>query len=133
MWNYYQQLVKIDDIKAIEVFTSRKPSPVFQPLEIAEKLSASNVRVCRTYLTHCVNVKKLDDEDLHTFLATLYIDEILGNPEMQDLPQIRDQFRMFLISSNSLKVQYLIGKLATSKLRLELAILHGKVLLFQSK
>jgi hypothetical protein len=97
---------------------------MFQPLEIAEKLS-SDKNICRAYLTHCVNIKKLEDEDLHTFLATLYIDEVLGQD--QDTTEIRDQFRQFLLDSNCLKVQFLIGRLATSSLRLELAILHGKV------
>jgi hypothetical protein len=126
VWEYYNQLSHIDSSKAIEIFTKRDPSPFFQPLEIAEKL-ASDRPTCILYLQHCVDIKRLDDQDLHTFLATLYIDQISEASEEQVL-ELRTQFRQFLIASNSLKVQFLIGKLSSSNLKLELAILHGKVL-----
>lgn len=78
------------------------------------------------YLRHCIFEKGLEDEDLHTYLATLYIDSILeadvGNSEA-----LRTEFRQLLISSSRLKVQFLIGRLQKTQLRLELAILHGKV------
>lgn len=125
IWEYYDKLSKHDATKAVEVFTKREPSPAFQPLDVAEKL-ASNRSICMIYLRHCIFEKGLEDEDLHTYLATLYIDSILeadvGNSEA-----LRTEFRQLLISSSRLKVQFLIGRLQKTQLRLELAILHGKV------
>jgi len=126
VWEYHSHLSAIDCNKALEIFTKRDPSIVFQPLEIAEKL-ASNRSVCISYLQHCVDVKHLEDEDLHTFLATLHIDQIAEATEDQ-IDNLRQQFRKFLIASNALKVQFLIGKLSNTSLKLELAILHGKVI-----
>lgn len=81
------------------------------------------------YLRNCIFEKGLDDEDLHTYLATLYIESIQeGDDEQSEV--LRSEFRQLLISSNSLKVQFLIGRLQKTQLRLELAILHGKVKFF---
>lgn len=123
IWEYYEKLSKHDAIKAVEVFTKRDPSPSFQPLDVAEKL-ASNRSICMIYLRSCIFDKGSEDEDLHTYLATLYIDSIQDTDSDTEL---RAQFRQLLISSNSLKVQFLIGRLQKTSLRLELAILHGKV------
>ncbi|ODM98571.1 Transforming growth factor-beta receptor-associated protein 1 [Orchesella cincta] len=125
IWEYYDKLLKYDPIKAVEVFTKRELSPSFQPLNVAEKLS-SNRPICMLYLRHCIFEKKLDDEDLHTYLATLYIDEIVQETNASDVERLRTEFRQLLISSDSLKVQFLIGRLQKTQLRLELAILHGK-------
>lgn len=127
VWEYYDKLSKLEPTKAVEVFTKREPCPTFQPLDVAEKL-ASNRAICMMYLRHCVFEKKLEDEDLHTYLATLYIEAIGEQGGLSATDGLRAEFRQLLISSSNLKVQFLIGRLQKTQLRLELAILHGKVL-----
>jgi len=130
VWTYFYKLYKIlpseRKSKCVEIFTRKEPSPTFLPLKIAERLQ--NIRsICMEYLVDAIERRKMIDEDLHTFLATLFIEEILECQDLEKRDEIRQQFRQFMIHTNYLKVQLLIGKLQNTSLRFELAILHGKV------
>jgi len=118
--------VAIDPSAAIQIFTRKPISAAYPPLKVAEKLRKWP-QISILYLEHCVEEKDVQDEDCHTYLATMYIDHILteGNPDVMGKSRLK--LRHFLIQSNCLKLQFLIGRLTNTSLRYELAILHGKV------
>lgn len=116
----------LDPTAAVQIFTRKPVSPDYLPLKVAEKLRKWP-EICMLYLEHCVEEKDIQDEDCHTYLAALYIDSILEEMDANIRQERRAKLRDFLIHSNCLKLQFLIGRLTHTQLRHELAILHGKV------
>ena len=112
-------------MSSVEVFTRKPISTNFPPLRVSEKLKKWP-EIGIIYLEDCISSKDIQDEDCHTYLATLYIDQILQHGNTAS-GQLRDKLKQFLIDSNCLKLQFLIGKLSHTNLRHELAIVHGKV------
>jgi len=131
VWNYFYKLQKIDSAQSIDVFKRKPVSDQFQPMQVAEKLH-SIPDLCIDYLEHIVYEKEVADTEIHTYLGTRYIDRILASKSSSNsvstgVQSTRDKLLRLVVESNNLKCQYLIGKLQNSTMRLELAILHGKV------
>ncbi|KAL1418169.1 hypothetical protein MTO96_026182 [Rhipicephalus appendiculatus] len=86
------------------------------------------------YLEHLVFGKKLEKEKYHTLLAVMYLDMVLRllkengpSGDSERLKTFREKLQHLLRTSNSYRVQLLLGRTLEHGLHQECAILYGKL------
>ncbi|CAF0938815.1 unnamed protein product [Adineta ricciae] len=79
------------------------------------------------YLEHVIFKLKIESEQIHTMLVNIYLDQVLSKSDDAN-EQIRSKLQTFIITSNSYRVQSVLNRVnQSSRLRREVALLHGKM------
>ncbi|XP_053520596.1 transforming growth factor-beta receptor-associated protein 1 isoform X2 [Artibeus jamaicensis] len=118
----------------VQVFTKRpleEEQNSFNPDDILTCLKKYPDALVK-YLEHLVMDRKLQQEEYHTHLAVLYLDQVLQQRPSADsmgteVTEAQAKLRHLLQKSDVYRVRFLMEKVQGASLPMERAILHGKL------
>lgn len=137
LWQFAELALEKDQEMGVKIFTERPPdepeSDELKPEGVLEYLHRFHDAVV-LYLEHLVFGRKLENDKYHTLLAVMYLDMVLRlfkengpSTESERLKPIREKLQHLLRTSNSYRVQLLLGRALEHNLHQECAILYGKL------
>lgn len=135
LWSFAELALEKDQEMGVKIFTERPPDEPeeLKPDSVLEYLHRFPEAVM-CYLEHLVFRKKLEKEKYHTLLAVMYFDSVLRclrengpSTDSSKLKAVRDKLQHLLRTSNSYRVQLMLGRALENNLHQECAILYGKL------
>lgn len=129
VWRYAEYVLKQDQAKGVKIFMRRH-----EPLDA--KLCETIVNFLQqypkghlAYLEYLVVDRDMQSEKMHTELAVTYLEAIeRGLREERTETELRYKFRHLVLSSELVRVQYLLSRLETCQdMHQEKAMLYGKL------
>ncbi|XP_041114796.1 transforming growth factor-beta receptor-associated protein 1-like [Polyodon spathula] len=135
IWKYADWALQKNQKVGVQIFTRRpvdkEKGGKLNPDDIIKYLHKYPQAVTQ-YLEHLVLDRKIQEEQFHTHLAVLYLDEVLqlrsqSDQHSEELNTARAKLRSLLQQSCLYRVQLLLGKIKDTDLNLECAILYGKL------
>lgn len=133
LWRYADFVLSRDQEVGVGIFTLQSAQDVnsdaLKPDTIVNYLHQYPKAVVK-YLEHLVIKQEIQAEKFHTYLAILYLEDILKKRKesnQEAVMELRTKLRYLLQVSSLYRVQLLLGKMNDADLHQEAAILYGKI------